>query len=88
LLCSGPSCDTRNRFSSTFGLDFLAYAQAVPRFLPRLAGWEDEEQLTIGTRFVLTSFLEATLFLLAIPVSEVVEYLQGVGTVPVMLWVP
>lgn len=74
--------------AEAFGADFVRYAAQVPSFLPRLAGWKDASELTVSPPLILRTFLDATLFLLAIPASEVVEQLQRQGFLPVWLRLP
>ncbi|MGE3066478.1 MAG: isoprenylcysteine carboxylmethyltransferase family protein [Hyphomicrobiaceae bacterium] len=74
--------------AETFGAEYARYAERVPAFLPRLKGWTDAQALMVTPHLVLRTFLDATLFLLAIPASEVIEQLQRHGHLPILLRLP
>ncbi len=71
-----------------FGDSYRTYMRGVPRFLPRFGLWRDVETVTIKPSLVLTTFFDALVFLLAIPLAEGIEYLQEIGLLPVLLAVP
>lgn len=73
---------------SRFPAEFAAYAARVPRWGPRFSAWQSEVEMTVHPRFVLVTFRDALWFLLAIPLLEVIEMLQGNGWLPVVLKVP
>lgn len=73
---------------SRFPAAFAAYAAAVPRWGPHLAGWRSERELTVQPRFVLVTFRDALWFLVAIPLLEGIELLQAQGWLPVLLSLP
>jgi protein-S-isoprenylcysteine O-methyltransferase Ste14 len=73
---------------ASHGEVFRAYATRVPRFLPRLSGWNNVEMLEVPPRAVVTTFLDACFFLAAIPLAEFFEYLQNIGIVPVLIRLP
>jgi protein-S-isoprenylcysteine O-methyltransferase Ste14 len=73
---------------SAFGADFAAYAARVRRWRPRLSGWHDAYELPVHPRLVLTTFRDASLFLLAVPLSEGIDHLQEAGHLPVLLQLP
>jgi hypothetical protein len=62
-----------------FGAEYEAYCARVPRFGPRFSGWKDMETITISPRLVRITAGEGMLFLLAVPLFEVVEWLQDTG---------
>ncbi|MBX9590152.1 MAG: isoprenylcysteine carboxylmethyltransferase family protein [Hyphomonadaceae bacterium] len=74
--------------AETFGAEYRRYAERVPAFLPRLEGWTDAQGLMVTPHLILRTFLDATLFLLAIPASEVIEQLQRQGYLPILLRLP
>ncbi|MBX9590533.1 MAG: isoprenylcysteine carboxylmethyltransferase family protein [Hyphomonadaceae bacterium] len=74
--------------AGTFGAEFARYAERVPAFLPRFSGWKDVEELSVSPHLIYRTFWDATLFLLAIPASELIETLQRQGTLPVLLRLP
>lgn len=71
--------------AGVFGQEFHAYTARVPRFWPRFSGWRDVDELTVMPRPVLRTFLEASLFLLALPLIEARDLLQASGWLPVLL---
>lgn len=73
---------------SRFPAAFAVYAARVPRWGPRLSGWQSSEELLVRPRLVLITFRDALGFLLAIPVLEVVEWGQVEGWLPVLLRLP
>ena len=74
--------------ASAFGESFTAYAARVPRFWPRFSTWQDAEELVVRPKLVLRTFLDASLFLLAVPLLELKELLQRLGSLPVWLHLP
>lgn len=71
-----------------YGEKYRTFMARVPRFLPNPRLWQDEQTLTIRPPRVLTTFADALVFLLAVPVAEGFEYLQEIGTIPVLLVLP
>jgi protein-S-isoprenylcysteine O-methyltransferase Ste14 len=74
--------------ADAFGKDFAAYAATVPRFWPRFSIWQDADELLIRPRLVLRTFLEASLFLLAVPLIDLKDMAQQSGLLPVLLQLP
>lgn len=74
--------------AGAFDVEFARYADQVPRFLPHFSRWKDAKDLTVSPPLVVRTFLDATLFLLAIPAAEILEELQNHGTIPVLLRLP
>jgi protein-S-isoprenylcysteine O-methyltransferase Ste14 len=73
---------------ASHGNVFRDYAATVPRFFPRMSGWTNVELLEVPPRAVVTTFLDGCIFLAAIPVAEVFEYLQQSGIVPILIRLP
>ena len=71
-----------------YGKRYRGYMAKVPRFLPQVSLWRDERTLTIRPPRVLTTFGDALMFLLAVPLAEGFEYLQEIGAIPVLLVLP
>lgn len=71
-----------------YGSAYRDYLARVPRFWPKPSLWRDEPTLTIRPPRVLTTFADALVFLLAVPVAELFEYLQETGVIPVLLRLP
>jgi len=74
--------------AATFPAEFAAYAARVPRFWPRLSQWREADELRVKPRLVRRTFLEACLFLLALPAAQLVTSLQQLGLLPVLLDLP
>ena len=73
---------------AAFPAEFAVYAKEVSRFWPRLSGWRDINRLEINPYRVGQTFLQACLFLAAIPAADVLEELQRIGWVPIYLRLP
>jgi protein-S-isoprenylcysteine O-methyltransferase Ste14 len=73
---------------AAFGDEYRRYASRVPRFLPRLSLWRDLAVVEVRPRLVQTTFVDALVFLLAVPIAEGVEYLQDIGALPVFVFLP
>ena len=71
-----------------FGESYRRYLERVPRFLPRWRLWHDVETLEIRPRAVLMTFVDACVFLVAIPICEGFEFLHDVGVLPVLFRLP
>lgn len=71
------------RFSETF-----AEYMAVPRLWPRLSLWQDSASVQVDPRLVRTTALDASVFLLSIPIAEGFEYLHEIGWLPTLLTLP
>ena len=74
--------------SARYGQSYSDYLARVPRFIPNPSLWRDEPTLTIRPPRVLMTFADALVFLLAVPIAELFEYLQGSGVIPVLLRLP
>lgn len=74
--------------ANSFGAEFARYAARVPRLLPRFNGWKDVPELNVSPQLIMRTFLDASLFLLAIPASEIVEQLQRQSILPVLFRLP
>lgn len=74
--------------ADSFGSEYAAYAERVPLFFPRFSTWRDADQLTVNPKLVRRTFMDASLFLLAIPLTDVVDWLQDAGWVPVFVSLP
>ena len=72
----------------TFGKRYRAYIAKVPRILPNPSLWKDDRTLTVRPPRVLTTFADALVFLLSVPLAEGFEHLQEIGAIPVLLVLP
>ena len=73
---------------ATFPREFPAYAARVPRLLPRLSAWQDADQLIVKPRLVHRTFLDASLFLMAVPLVGVKALVRDFLWLPIMLHLP
>ncbi len=74
--------------SAKFGEPYLAYKARVPRFIPNFRLWQNVSTLEINTHLVVRTFLDACVFLAAIPLAEGIEMAQAQGWLPVFWLVP
>ncbi|MFK8254101.1 methyltransferase family protein [Ancylobacter terrae] len=74
--------------AETFGQTYLDYVARVPRFLPKFSLWRNVATLEIRPPLVARTFLDACVFLAALPIAEGIEYLQSTGVLPVWWVVP
>lgn len=70
--------------AATLGPDYLAYASRVPRFFPDPRLYRDDPEVTFQTGRFKSTLLDGLVFLVAIPVFEVIETAQETGLVPVL----
>lgn len=71
-----------------FGAVYAAYKARTPRFWPRLSLWRDEEQLTIRPALFVTTIRDGLVFLLAIPVFELIDAGQAAGWLRILAHLP
>lgn len=74
--------------SEKFGGVYLGYKARVPRFMPNFALWRNVDTLEIRPQLVWRTFLDACVFLAAMPVAEGIEMAQVHGLLPVLWTVP
>lgn len=74
--------------ADAFPHEYALYARDVPRFWPRFSGWRDVDEVVVKPHLVRRTFLDACLFLLAVPIADVVDWLQDAGWVTVLFHVP
>lgn len=74
--------------SAKFGAAYDDYARRVPRFLPKFSVYRDVDSLTIKPRVVYRTFLESSLFLLAIPAIDAIEVAREFGWLPELMHLP
>jgi protein-S-isoprenylcysteine O-methyltransferase Ste14 len=73
---------------ATFPREFPTYAARVPRLVPRLSVWQDAEQLIVKPRLVHRTFLDASLFLMAVPLVGLKALVRDLHWLPVLLHLP
>lgn len=67
---------------------YTSYKARVPRFVPDPKLWRDVPTLTIAPPRVVATFMDAMIFLIAIPIAETFEWLQDLGFLPVLISLP
>jgi protein-S-isoprenylcysteine O-methyltransferase Ste14 len=72
----------------SFGDDYRQYMARVPRFLPKPGLWHSPPTLTVNPGLILTTFFDAAIFLAAIPIAELFEWLHEIRALPTLLVVP
>ena len=70
------------------GATYEAYLAEVPRFFPNFRLWQDAATLNVQPRLVVRTLLDSSLFLLAFPFFELLEWLQGAGYLATPLMLP
>ena len=73
---------------AAYGADYRDYCARVHRFFPRFSLWRGDSVINVHVANVTRTFIDACAFLLAIPIAETIEYLQGAGVIRVLLHVP
>lgn len=71
-----------------FGAVYTAYKARTPRFWPRFSLWRDEDQLTIRPGLFVTTIRDGLVFLLAIPVFELIDAGQATGWLRIIAHLP
>lgn len=71
-----------------FGAVYAAYKARTPRFWPNVALWRDEEHLTIKPVLFVTTIRDGLVFLLAIPVFELIDAGQAAHWLRVVAHLP
>ncbi len=74
--------------AAAFSREFQDYSARVPRFLPRFSLWSDAAELCIRPHLVRRTFLDASLFLIAIPALDLIRLAQYGGWLPVWWQLP
>lgn len=74
--------------SLIFGQQYQDYLRNVPRFLPNPELFHDLEVVQIRPKNVWQTFIDAAVFLLALPALRAIEYLQEIEILPVFFRLP
>ncbi|MDR7033515.1 isoprenylcysteine carboxylmethyltransferase family protein [Mesorhizobium sp. BE184] len=70
------------------GAPYEAYLRAVPRFWPDFALYREGETGSFRPKLLLTTLLDGLVFLVAMPVFEMIDAWQISGTLPVLFRLP
>lgn len=71
-----------------FGAQYFHYMMRVPSLWPRPSLYHSRKSLDVFPAPIVTTFLDASVFFVAVPVMELFDYLHGVGTLPTKIWLP
>ncbi|MBA4804729.1 MAG: isoprenylcysteine carboxylmethyltransferase family protein [Brevundimonas sp.] len=71
-----------------FGAAYAAYARRTPRFWPRFDLWRDADELTIRPSLFLLTIRDGLVFLLAIPLFELIDAGQSAHWLKVLAHLP
>lgn len=71
-----------------FGERFEVYCARVPRFGPHPSLWLSEKSIQVDVGGMWNTLRDALPYFLAIPVFELIEYVQSLGWVPVWIMLP
>lgn len=68
-----------------FGEEYSAYRNKTPKCFPNFSLYHTPESVPMQPEFLLNAVKDATLWLLAVPMLELVEYLQDIHTINPLL---
>lgn len=71
-----------------FGAAYADYLAQVPRLFPHMTLWKDVEKIEVNPRLVRMTALDASVFLLSVPLAEGFEYLHDAGILPTWFILP
>jgi protein-S-isoprenylcysteine O-methyltransferase Ste14 len=74
--------------SGIHGRPYDDYRQRVPFLVPRFSLWKDADVLEVRPPRIVMTFIDASLMLLAAPISEFIENLQERAILPVLFLLP
>ncbi len=67
-----------------FGPAYEIYAKRTPMFWPKIALYEDTQEVIFSPKALRRTLLDALPFLAVFPIIETIEYLQETGVLPVL----
>lgn len=68
----------------TMPLPFGAYCTSTPRLWPRLALWRSPQEISVRPALFIRTLCDGLPFVLAWPLFDGIEILQGIGLLPVI----
>jgi protein-S-isoprenylcysteine O-methyltransferase Ste14 len=74
--------------SELMGAPYQAYLARVPRFIPDLSLYNEGDTGSFKPHLLLTTLLDGLVFLIALPVFEMIDSGQLAGTLPVLFRLP
>jgi protein-S-isoprenylcysteine O-methyltransferase Ste14 len=70
------------------GESYRSYLERVPRFFPKLSLYREGDTGSFKPRLLLNTLLDGLVFLIALPVFEMIDSAQVSGTLPVLFRLP
>lgn len=70
------------------GEDYLRYLASVPRFFPKFSLYREGDTGSFKPRLLLNTLLDGLVFLVAMPVFELIDHAQLTGALPVLFRLP
>lgn len=74
--------------ASLFGPAYQAYVARVPRFFPNISLYQEGDTGSFRPRILLNTLLDGLVFLVAMPVFELIDHAQVTGVLPVLFRIP
>jgi protein-S-isoprenylcysteine O-methyltransferase Ste14 len=74
--------------AATLGKPYLAYLAKAPRFFPKLSLYNEGEPIGFRPASLLTTLLDGLVFLVAMPLFELIDAAQQSGALPVLFHLP
>lgn len=71
-----------------FGEAYAAYCARTPRYGPRLSSWRGQDSVVVSMPRFYRTLCDGLLFYLVVPVTELIDWLQSLGSLPVILKLP
>ncbi|MBC06774.1 isoprenylcysteine carboxylmethyltransferase family protein [Thalassospira sp.] len=71
-----------------FGASFSEYKARVPRFGPRFAVWQDADMLEVRPQLLVRTLRDGLVFLMVIPIFELIDRAQVIGLINPMVYLP
>lgn len=71
-----------------FKCDFSDYQASVPRFGPQFSSWRDVETIEVKPRLLWRTIRDGMVFLMVIPIFELIDWLQLSGIVHPIIQLP
>lgn len=71
-----------------FGTAYKAYVARVPRFFPQLSLYQEGDTGSFRPKLLLNTLLDGLVFLVALPVFELIDHAQVTGALPVLFRIP
>lgn len=74
--------------TASLGAPYQAYLAKVPRFFPKLSLYDEGEPIGFRPSALMMTLLDGLVFLVAMPLFELIDAAQESGTLPVLFHLP